>query len=452
MQRLEVVARLQWLIEQQFGIRGENIVDKSLSATAFAPKFTSERSGLRSIIQRTAINKRMSSERQALVDSGFLRVDPANQCELWRVSLRAAAFSDVDFGNFTRKLQNISQPLFDACYIQARIEQTLAERTELGIENGKRVLLWGHSDDQETRTHLQRVFGLLDEQLKKIGLEVVVVSESPAQTPIFNIDSMGNFDAVLASGDISDNDFQLIRSVVPNIIDGRVRTIESNGTNSLSLGSSTHPITGVFTGIVPIVYQAQRMLLSSLTDSTLYSFLTITPIMMIVSRSFIGGCVAMIPNLLPILLVFGGMGWLGIAIDIGSLMTASIALGVAVDDTIHFLARYCEELEHRYDVREAIVEAYCHCAIPTLQAALVSGLGLSVFAFSTFAPTQRFGWLMLSILFAGVVAELVLLPAILASPLGKFFVVRSKKWLGVKTKLVEYRDGPLTVCSTSKTL
>ena len=71
----------------------------------------------------------------------------------------------------------------------------------------------------------------------------------------------------------------------------------------------------------------------------------------------------------------------------------------------------------------SILKTHCcgHCAVPTLQAALISGLGLSVFAFSTFTPTQRFGWLMLSILLAGVLAELIFLPALLASPLGRAF-------------------------------
>jgi predicted RND superfamily exporter protein len=176
--------------------------------------------------------------------------------------------------------------------------------------------------------------------------------------------------------------------------------------------------------VVPIVYQAQRALLDSLIESTWWSFLTITPIMMIVSRSILAGATAMIPNALPVLLIFGGMGWLDIPIDIGSMMTASIALGVAVDDTIHFLARYREQLDRTPDRQQAIVLTYSHCAVPTLQAALISGLGLSVFAFSTFTPTQRFGWLMLCILLAGVVSELVLLPALLASPLGKVFSVR----------------------------
>jgi multidrug efflux pump subunit AcrB len=115
------------------------------------------------------------------------------------------------------------------------------------------------------------------------------------------------------------------------------------------------------------------------------------------------------------------MGWLNIPIDIGSMMTASIALGVAVDDTIHFLSWYRVQLKEIKVRDEAIVSTYKRCATPTLQAACISGIGLSVFAFSTFTPTQRFGWLMLTILVAGVVAELILLPAILAGPLGKAF-------------------------------
>ena len=76
------------------------------------------------------------------------------------------------------------------------------------------------------------------------------------------------------------------------------------------------------------------------------------------------------------------------------------------------------------DRRAAIRSAYRHCAPPTLQAALISGLSLSVFVLSTFTPTQRMGWLMMSILLAGVVAELIMLPALLAGPLGKAFPIQ----------------------------
>jgi len=148
---------------------------------------------------------------------------------------------------------------------------------------------------------------------------------------------------------------------------------------------------------------------------------------MLIARSFSGGAVSMLPNVLPVLVVFGGMGWMGIDVDVGSMMTASIALGVAVDDTIHYLNWYREELDRVGDRHKAILGAYRHCATPTFQAAIISGLGLSVFALSTFTPTQRFGYLMLTILWAGVIAELVFFPAILAGPLGAVFTPRKRK-------------------------
>ncbi|MCI0360357.1 MAG: MMPL family transporter, partial [Planctomycetaceae bacterium] len=143
-------------------------------------------------------------------------------------------------------------------------------------------------------------------------------------------------------------------------------------------------------------------------------------------RSFSAGIVAMIPNVLPIVMVFGGMGWLGIDVDVGSMMTASIALGVAVDDTIHYLNWFRDALDRTGDRKQAIVEAYKHCATPTIQAATISGLGLSIFAVSTFTPTQRFGVLMLVILWMGAIAELIFFPALLAGPLGAMFKPRKK--------------------------
>ena len=195
----------------------------------------------------------------------------------------------------------------------------------------------------------------------------------------------------------------------------------------------------VYTGIVPIVYKAQRMLLDSLVQSTFWSIVMITPLLMWIARSFSAGSVAMLPNVLPILMVFGGMGWLGVEVDVGSMMTASIALGVAVDDTIHYLNWFREELDVLGDRKKAILAAYKHCATPTLQAAIISGLGLSVFAISTFTPTQRFGVLMLVILWLGAVAELIYFPALLAGPLGLVFKPRKKAGAIGADARVEYQ-------------
>jgi multidrug efflux pump subunit AcrB len=220
------------------------------------------------------------------------------------------------------------------------------------------------------------------------------------------IEHFKTFDCVAVVGDVPDAELRLLTDAGAPVVDGRdtVRIGES----AVPAEHPSQDITAVYTGVVPIVYKAQRALLENLIQSSFWSFVTITPLMMLVCHSILAGAVVMLPNVLPVLVVFGGMGWLGVPVDIGSMMAASIALGVAVDDTIHYLTWYREGLNQFGDRRAAIISAYKRCAPPTLQAALISGLGLAVFAFSTFTPTQKLGWLMMTILLAGVVAELVM--------------------------------------------
>ena len=192
-------------------------------------------------------------------------------------------------------------------------------------------------------------------------------------------------------------------------------------------------ITTIYTGIIPIVYKAQRALLWSLIESILLAFIMITIVMMLLLRdwnrpfgrgnylNFRGGLLAMIPNVFPVVVVFGFMAYRGIKVDIGSMMTASVAMGVAVDDTIHFLTWYRQALQKGMERLEAIKVAYTKVATAMTQTTLIAGFGLSAFAFSTFTPTQRFGTLMLFLLAAALIGDLILLPAVLASPLGKYF-------------------------------
>ena len=449
-QRLETVTRMQSLIDHKFGPEGEDIVGRSLSAATFTPRLPAANSGNYSFIQRKAIDARLSRSKEELSAAGFLKIDPVDGSELWRISLRVAAFRDVDYGQFVKQLEQITQPLLEAYHSRAEVLAELARLGPQGSPVGKRVLLWSYVDPSQTENDSHQTFEhVLQRLLQEVRCDVTVLRTDPRITTLTDLEALGKLDAVIALGDFRDVDLAVVQATIPDTIDARLdvsraqriakqqeaAAVEAN----LPQLAATRPtpvrrllpqakppqqLDAIFTGVVPIVYQAQRALLNSLVESTVWSFLTITPIMMLVSRSILAGSVAMLPNAIPIVLIFGGMGWLDIPIDIGSMMTASIALGVAVDDTIHFLARYRDELSRTPDRNRAIELTYGHCAVPTLQAALISGLGLSVFAFSTFTPTQRFGWLMLCILIAGVVAELVLLPALLASPLGKVFTAK----------------------------
>jgi len=149
--------------------------------------------------------------------------------------------------------------------------------------------------------------------------------------------------------------------------------------------------------------------------------------MILVLRSPSAGMLSMAPNLFPVVVIFGLMGWLDILVDVGTMMTASVALGVAVDDTIHFLTWYRRGLDSGRDRKSAVMLAYERCATAMSQTTLIAGLGLSAFAFSTFTPTQRFGVLMLALLGAALVGDLIFLPAVLSGPFGRFFRGARKK-------------------------
>jgi hypothetical protein len=183
-------------------------------------------------------------------------------------------------------------------------------------------------------------------------------------------------------------------------------------------------------GGVPLIYMAQQQLLRDLIKSFLVAFLLIAVVLTVVMASPSAGLLSMIPNVFPAVIVFGCLGWAGSRIDIGAMMTASVALGIAVDDTLHFLVWFRRGAAELATRRDAIRYAYEHCATPMLQTSLICGLGLLVFVVSPFGPTARFGWLMAIMLTLAVVADLVLLPAMLASPLGNCFVRRQNRVAG----------------------
>jgi predicted RND superfamily exporter protein len=193
---------------------------------------------------------------------------------------------------------------------------------------------------------------------------------------------------------------------------------------SIDTLTDSHVPSGVLishTGILPMVEVAQRLLLTDLVQSFLLAVLLICPVMILVLRDLRGGLLSMVPNVAPIIIVFGAMGWSGLEVDVGSVLTASVALGIAVDDTLHYLKWFAESSSHGATRSEAIRQAYRRCAPAMFQTTLICGFGLLVLTQSAFIPTCRFALLVFLLLFFALVADLVLLPAMLAGPLGKYF-------------------------------
>ncbi|TWU26042.1 efflux RND transporter permease subunit [Bythopirellula polymerisocia] len=171
-------------------------------------------------------------------------------------------------------------------------------------------------------------------------------------------------------------------------------------------------------GGVPLIYMAQEQLLKDLIKSFMTAFFLVGLTMVVLNRSIIGGLLSVIPNVFPVLAAFGVMGLMDWPIDIGTVMTASVAMGICDDDTWHFLVWFRRGFLRFGSSPKAVRFAFRHCATAMLQTSIICGVGLLVFIVSPFIPIARFGLVMAIMLALGLIGDLVLLPAALCSSLG----------------------------------
>lgn len=172
-----------------------------------------------------------------------------------------------------------------------------------------------------------------------------------------------------------------------------------------------------FTGIAPLLEQAQQEIFQGFWKSFTSAFVVISVVMAVALRSIRITALAMVPNLLPLGIVFGCLGWLGQPVDIGMMMTGSIALGISIDGTFHFLVRHREQCQAGKSNAQAVRIALITTGGPIFESIVVSSIGMLAMTLSSFAPTVRFGLLMAALLLATLAGDLLLLPALLAGRL-----------------------------------
>jgi len=228
---------------------------------------------------------------------------------------------------------------------------------------------------------------------------------------------------------LKDIDYGLFISDIRKEVDPVLEEAQAEGQQGLSV---------TYTGLIPLIYKAQRSLLDGLLIGMVIDMALIALAVMFAMREWSAGILLIVPSVFPVVVVFGAMGWLGVVVDIGTVMAPCVALGVTVDDVAHFLLWFKRGVERGLSQGQSVMLAYKGCAEAMYQSWGVIGLGLAVFAFSDFVPTQRFGYLMMSLLTVALCANLLLLPAMLASPLGGVFYRRLRK-----KRLLMERDGSI---------
>jgi predicted RND superfamily exporter protein len=174
-----------------------------------------------------------------------------------------------------------------------------------------------------------------------------------------------------------------------------------------------------FTGIAPLLEQAQHEIFDGFWKSFASAFVVIGIVMAIALKSVRTMLLAMVPNLVPLGIVFGILGWIGFPVDIGMMMTGSIALGISIDGTFHFLVRYQEQWDLGKSSGHAVRIALHTTGGPIFESIVVSSIGMLAMTLSSFAPTVRFGVMMAALLLATLAGDLLLLPALLALRRGR---------------------------------
>ncbi|MBU2099050.1 MAG: MMPL family transporter, partial [Gammaproteobacteria bacterium] len=171
---------------------------------------------------------------------------------------------------------------------------------------------------------------------------------------------------------------------------------------------SSYQLTNLFVlyqGIMQQLFTSQILTMGIVFVVLLLTFL-------VIFRSVRVAIAAIIPNILSTLAILGTMGWLGIPLDLMTITIAAIAMGIAVDDTIHYVHRFLQERELN-DYTEAVNRTHGSVGVAILYTSLLIVAGFSILAFSDFVPSILFGLLTALAMILALLTGLCLLPLLL---------------------------------------
>ncbi|MDA8571889.1 efflux RND transporter permease subunit [Flavobacteriaceae bacterium] len=174
--------------------------------------------------------------------------------------------------------------------------------------------------------------------------------------------------------------------------------------------------TVTLTGKAFLFQKGTRFLVRNLILSLALAIILISLFMAFMFRSFRMIIISLIPNLLPLLVTAGVMGYLGVPIKPSTILVFSIAFGISVDDTIHFLAKYRQELlANHWRIKKSVFAALRETGVSMFYTSIVLFFGFSVFITSNFGGTVALGALISGTLLLAMMANLLLLPVLLLS-------------------------------------
>lgn len=172
----------------------------------------------------------------------------------------------------------------------------------------------------------------------------------------------------------------------------------------------------VITGTSVVAAEGTQYLVKNLLTSLAIAIGMIAVMMAILFGSWRMVIISLVPNFIPLLVTAGIMGFFGIPIKPSTILVFSIAFGISVDDTIHFLAKYRQELKNKsWDLKTCVITALRETGLSMFYTSIVLFFGFSMFALSQFGGTQALGMLVSLTLLVAMLTNLVVLPSLLLS-------------------------------------
>ncbi len=170
-------------------------------------------------------------------------------------------------------------------------------------------------------------------------------------------------------------------------------------------------VTVSLTGDGVFVSESIHGLLTDMVRSIITAFVIIFALIAIEFRSLQMALISIVPNIIPVLLTYGMMGWLGVDVEMTSVVVFTLSLGIAVDDSIHFLVRFREEFRRTGSYDTAVENTFRSAGKAIVQTTLILVLGALVLTLSALPPITRFSYLTATTLTSALLADLFVLPA-----------------------------------------
>ena len=167
------------------------------------------------------------------------------------------------------------------------------------------------------------------------------------------------------------------------------------------------------TGKSPLYQSNNQLFVSSFSKSIFIAMLLISGLLCVGLKSVKTGLFALIPNILPIFLGSSFLYILDVPLDIGTVIVGSVCLGIAVDDTIHFLSTYKHYVRKNHSPKEAIEKVLTYTIPALFTTTLILVLAFAVFMFASFIPNHNFGKFVAIILSLALIIDVTLLPSLL---------------------------------------